>query len=91
MTSHEQSRRNHQGINNSGSVFCVHHYLKHWVDSLDIQLSNSRVVLQGEVPTETHRTALVPAIRRAGVLAEVMNRVQIANEPLHIEALTSYT
>lgn len=91
MTSHEQSRRNHQRINNIGSVFCVHHYLKHWVESLDIQLSNSRVVLQGEFPTATHRNALVPAIRQAGVLSEVVNRIQITNEPLRSEDLTSYT
>lgn len=91
MTSHEQSRRNHQRINSIGSGLCVHHYLKHWVDSLDIQLSKSGMVLQGEAPTETHRNALVPAIRQAGVLAEVVNRVKITNEPLHREDLTSYT
>ena len=82
MTSRERSKRNLLRIHCIDTVLDTHHLLKPWAHSLDIQLATSCIIIEGQVPSQTHRDALVPAIRQAGVLAEVVNRVQVIPSPL---------
>ncbi|MDE0865768.1 MAG: hypothetical protein OSA98_18430 [Rubripirellula sp.] len=77
MTNQEQCRRDHQRIFSIRSVFRVHQLLKHRVDSLEISVENSRIVLRGAVPSTTHKDALVPAVRQAGVLGQIENSVRV--------------
>jgi hypothetical protein len=40
-------------------------------------VENSRIVLRGAVPSMTHKDALVPAVRQAGVLGQIENSVRV--------------
>ena len=82
MTSRERSQRNPLRIHCIDTVLAAYHLRKPWANSLDIQLASSCVSIEGRVPSHIHRDALLPAIRQAGVLAEVANRVQVNSCPL---------
>ena len=81
MTNQEQRRRDRQRIFSIRSVFGVHQLLKHWADALEISVEHSRIVLRGTVPTTTHKAALIPAVRQAGVLGQIENSVRIEASP----------
>ncbi|MGI9441112.1 MAG: hypothetical protein ACR2N1_01530 [Rubripirellula sp.] len=81
MTSRERIQRNLLRIHCIDTVLGTHHLLRPWANSLDIQLANSCVIIEEQLPSKIHRDALVPAIRQAGVMAEVVNRVYVKPLP----------
>lgn len=66
-----------QMIRRIDTVLCAHHELSHHRTDLEISMEGSRIVLRGQLPTVALKQALLPAIRRAGVLSQVCNCVEI--------------
>jgi hypothetical protein len=52
--------------------------LRDHVESLEILIEHSRIVLRGKLPNGELIQHLVPAIRRAGVLSQVALNIEIA-------------
>lgn len=59
------------------SILEAHHELAPHRHNLEISLEGSRVTIEGHLPNASLNEALVPAIRQAGVLGQIQNRVQI--------------
>ncbi len=77
VTNRERIQRNLLRIHCMDTVPGTHHLLRTRANSLDIQSANSCVIIEGQLPSQIHQDALVPAIRQAGALAEVVNRVYV--------------
>ncbi len=77
MTIEEQVSRDTRMINNIRAVLGVHHQLCLYAAAIQVSIENTAVVLRGQLPTVDLKQALIPAIRQAGVLAQVSNQVQV--------------
>ena len=79
MTKQEHECQNRRTINNTQAMFRVHEQLRQYAAALQVSIENATIVLRGEVPSVDLQAELVPAVRRAGVLSQVYNCVQVAN------------
>ena len=79
MTKQEHEFQNRRIINNIQAMFGVHEQLQQYAAALQVSIENATIVLRGEVPSVDLKAELVPAVRRAGVLSQVSNCVQVAN------------
>jgi hypothetical protein len=61
------------------SVFRVHEQLCAHAASLQVTIENARIVVRGELPSVDLKAELIPAVRRAGVLRQVWDCVDVAN------------
>jgi hypothetical protein len=66
-------------INNIQAMFRVHEQLRQYATALQVSIENATIVLRGTVPSVDLKAELVPAVRRAGVLGQVSNCVDVAN------------
>ena len=80
MTTKEHECRNDRMINNIQAMFRVHEQLRQYAAALQVSIENATIVLRGEVPSVDLKAELVPAVRRAGVLSQVCNCVQVASQ-----------
>ena len=78
MTTIESKKRDRRWINDIESVFRVNELLAQYTAALQITIENATIVLRGELPSLAHKTQLIPAIRQAGVLNRVSDRVRVA-------------
>ena len=74
----EAMRREHQVLRNIRAMLNVHHRLSDFAERLQISIERQAVVLRGNVPTDSVKQAIVPAIRQTGVMWQVWNRVEVA-------------
>ena len=72
------SQRESRTIDRILAVLSVHDSLADHVSSLQFTIENSIVIVRGELPTEGLRNQVVPAVRRAGVLARVNDCIQVS-------------
>ncbi|EMI45271.1 MULTISPECIES: hypothetical protein [Pirellulaceae] len=56
----------------------VHERLGAYAARLQVTVENTAIILRGTLPNQELRSELVPTIRRAGVLWQVKNRVDVA-------------
>ena len=77
MTTEENALRNQQTLRRIESTLRVDHGLSEHADHLSVALTQSGVVIDGQLPSQHLRGRIVPMIRRAGVLAQVENRVAV--------------
>ncbi|MFG0262489.1 MAG: hypothetical protein ACF788_08880 [Novipirellula sp. JB048] len=70
--------RSHETLERIDSMLRLHRQLGRYLDTLDISIENGSIVLRGELPSEQLRSELVPMIRRAGILCQISNEVQVA-------------
>ena len=77
MTTQECQCRDQRLIERIRSVIGVHDQLSQYAAGVDVTISDSSVVLTGQVPSNQVKSALVPAVRRAGVLSKIDNQVQV--------------
>ena len=59
------------------SMLGVHAELKDFIDHIKVSVDRSVIILDGILPTETLKKALLPAVRQAGVLGRVDNKVVV--------------
>ena len=59
------------------SVFIGNQQINHYAESLEVSVEKTSIVLSGHLPTADLKQQLVPAIRRAGILWQVCNLVQV--------------
>lgn len=71
----KRDRRTHDKIL---TIFQSDTTLRDHVDSIEIEIEHSRIVLSGELPDGDLIGQLIPAIRRAGVLCQIALRVSSA-------------
>ncbi len=79
MTKQEHEFQNRRIINNIQAMFGVHEQLRQYAAALQVSIENATIVLRGEVPSVDLKAELVPAVRRAGVLSQVSNCVEVAS------------
>lgn len=79
MTTAECNSRDRRMVRNIQSVLRVHDQLRQHAAKLQVSIENATIVLSGELPEPALVAELVPAVRRAGVLARVCNRVQVGD------------
>ena len=79
MTTIESKKRDRRWINSIESVFRVNELLAPYTAALQITIENGTIVLCGELPALAHKNQLIPAIRQAGVLSRVSDRVRVAS------------
>ncbi len=79
MTTKEHDCQNRRMINNIQAMFGVHEQLRQYAAALQVTIENATIVLRGTVPSADLKAELVPAVRRAGVLSQVSNCVDVAN------------
>ncbi|MCM2370894.1 BON domain-containing protein [Aporhodopirellula aestuarii] len=77
-TSNENSSRAGRTLKRIQSMLRVHERLGAYAARLQIKVENTAVILSGTLPNQELRSELVPTIRRAGVLWQVKNRVDVA-------------
>ena len=58
-------------------MFGVHAKLSQVAESLHVSVENAVIVISGELPREL-KDEVVPAIRQAGVLGQVSDRIRVA-------------
>ena len=79
MTTQEHNSKNSRMIQSIQAMFRVHEQLQQYAAALQVSVENAKIVLTGEVPSVDLKAQLVPAVRRAGVLSQVSNRVNVAD------------
>lgn len=57
------------------SVIDAREDLRSYRPELEVTIEGTRIVLKGHLPTESHRQALVLAVRQAGALCQICNLV----------------
>lgn len=67
-----------QALSRIKSMIRGHERLGSYATRLQITVENTAIVLRGTLPSQELNRELVPTIRRAGVLWQVKNRVDIA-------------
>ena len=77
MTTQEIQRRDHRIIASIESVFRVHRQLCHYAETIQVSVENAVVILSGELPSADLKQELIPAVRRAGVLSQVCDNVEV--------------
>ena len=77
MTTQECECRDQRLIERIRSVINVHQQLQSHAAGVEVGIDDSTVVLTGQLPSDHLRAALEPAVRRAGVLAKIDNRVSV--------------
>ena len=78
MTTQEHESKNSRMIHSIQAMFHVHEQLQQYAAALQVSVENAKIVLTGEVPSVDLKAQLIPAVRRAGVLSQVSNRVHVA-------------
>ena len=78
MTVIECEKRDRRTREKILSIFRSDTSLRDHVESIDIGIEHSRIVLSGELPSGHLIQQLVPAIRRAGVLSQIAIRINVA-------------
>lgn len=78
MTTQEHESNISRMINSIHAMFRVHEQLQHYATALQVSVENTTIVLRGQVPSIDLKAELVPAVRRAGVLSQVCNCVDVA-------------
>ena len=79
MTTKEHECQKSRMIGNIQAMFRVHEQLRQYAAAVQVSIEDATIVLRGEVPSVVLKAELVPAVRRAGVLSQVSNLVQVAN------------
>ncbi len=77
MTAQQQLSHNARIIKNIRSVLSVHQDLCPYASGIEVSFQDSALVVQGDLPSADLKSALVAAIRQAGVLCRVNNLVQV--------------
>ncbi|TWT51259.1 hypothetical protein Pla22_40360 [Rubripirellula amarantea] len=80
MTLNEIATRDRRTREKIAQTFRNDRMLQAHADSLQIDVQDSRVVISGELPSETLVQLLLPAIRRVGVLSQVSVNVSIRSQ-----------
>ena len=57
------------------SVIDAREDLRAYRRELEVSIEDKRIVLKGHLPSESHRQALVLAVRQAGALGQICNLV----------------
>lgn len=78
MTTSECQSREQQMISRIEAVFFAHRLLREYAAALKVSVENAVIVIQGELPSVELKAELIPAIRIAGVLGQVNDRVIVA-------------
>lgn len=78
MTVDEFACRNRQTIDRIQNALRVDTVLSRHADRLQVSKSDDAVVVTGSVPDQRTVAAIIPMIRRAGVVDRVENRVDVA-------------
>jgi len=81
MTTSECQARDQRMILRIEAVFLAHRRLRQYAAALKISIENAVIVIRGELPSAELKAELVPAIRTAGVLAQVNDRVVVDSNP----------
>lgn len=79
MTTQECNSRDMRMIHNIQAVLGVHDQLRRYAATLQVSIENATIVLRGELPSIALKSALVPAVRQAGVLSQVCNCVEVSD------------
>jgi hypothetical protein len=77
MTTQECNVRDSRIVAKIESVLRVHQQLQQYAAVLQVSIENAVIVLRGELPSNSLKSQLVPAVRQAGVLARVDDCVQV--------------
>lgn len=77
MTIQERNSRDQRTIHSIQTVFSASERLRQYAASIRITIENATVVLWGELPSVDLKSELVPAVRRAGVLSQICDRVAV--------------
>lgn len=72
------NQREARAIDRIRAVLSVHDSLSNHANGLEFAIENSVVIVRGTLPTEVLRDQVIPAIRRAGVLARVNDCIQVS-------------
>ena len=78
MTTKESQSRDRRIVERIMAVLRVHRRLRQYAEMLSVTFENAAVILRGELPSPDLKDELIPAIRQAGVLCQVFNRVQVS-------------
>jgi hypothetical protein len=78
MTSSESACRDRQTLQRIEYVLRTDHNLADFAHDLQIRIESSVVVVGGQLPSNQLCQAIVPMIRRAGVLEQISNEVTIS-------------
>lgn len=78
MTNLEAEIRDQRTLEKIATIFGFHHRIRPYQGVLKIVIEDSRITILGELPDEKLIDELVPAIRQAGVLSQIDNRVRVA-------------
>ena len=57
------------------SVIDAREELREYRPGLEVSIEETRIILKGHLPSESHRQALVLAVRQAGALGQICNLV----------------
>lgn len=75
MTVQESAIRDRQTAQRIQASFMADPQLAAHIDQISIEMSRDGLIISGVVSDENSREQIVPCIRRAGVLSQVVNRV----------------
>jgi hypothetical protein len=78
MTSSESASRDRQTLQRIEYVLRTDQNLADFAPDLQIRIESSVVVVGGQLPSNQLCQAIVPMIRRAGVLEQISNEVTIS-------------
>lgn len=77
MSSHEHNARDSRTVRNIRKVLAAHASLCRHAWRLEVAIESVRVVLRGTLPSQALQAELIPAVRSAGVLRQIDNRVRV--------------
>lgn len=78
MTTQECDSRDRRIVEKIRTVLQANPTLGQHASMIEVSIENSTIVVSGNLPTDAMKAELVPAIRLAGVLSQVNNRVLVA-------------
>ena len=70
--------RARQTLTRINSMIRMHERLGEYATRLQVSVENAAIVLRGTLPSQELSRELLPTVRRAGVLWQVKNRVNVA-------------
>jgi hypothetical protein len=77
MTTKESRSRDSRTVQCIESMFRVHQRLRQYASTLQISIEDAAIVLRGKLPSGDLKADLLPAIRQAGFLGQVCDRVEV--------------
>ena len=77
MTSQECESREQRLIESIAAVLSVHETLQPYSKDLSVSIEDSTIIIRGRLPSTQLRSQLIPAVRKAGVLEQVVTEVEV--------------